>query len=406
MSNPALKIAEVVKEKSGVTRLTLTDFRNYAYLRLNVDLAPIVLTGENGSGKTNILEAISFLTPGRGLRGARLADIKRLTPALVPPEYVPPLAEAPSWAVSAVVQKNGEELTLGTAAQKSNKETEDETRTFDRRIVQIDGQKVSSQAELGKYLSAIWITPQMDRLFLGGTQPRRSFLDRIVYAFDIEHAKRTANFEHLYKQWYQLLKNGCRDNGWLLSLEEEMAALGVAIAAARRELIARLNTFIEHEPDDVFPNISLELDGTIEKMLDRLPAVDVEDYYRNSLFSQRHSVLSNDYVDGVNRTDFKVYYKKKHMPAELCSTGEQKSLLVSIILAQTKCQILDKGFAPVLLLDEVTTHLDDLKRNALLSKIKNLKLQAWITSTESQIFDVLKNDAQFVLVKNNSAILL
>ena len=406
MSNPALKIAEVVKEKSGVTRLTLTDFRNYAYLRLNVDLAPIVLTGENGSGKTNILEAISFLTPGRGLRGARLSDIKRLTPALVPPEYVPPLAEAPSWAVSAVVQKNGEELTLGTAAQKSNKETEDETRTFDRRIVQIDGQKVSSQAELGKYLSAIWITPQMDRLFLGGTQPRRSFLDRIVYAFDIEHAKRTANFEHLYKQWYQLLKNGCRDNGWLLSLEEEMAALGVAIAAARRELIARLNTFIEHEPDDVFPNISLELDGTIEKMLDRLPAVDVEDYYRNSLFSQRHSVLSNDYVDGVNRTDFKVYYKKKHMPAELCSTGEQKSLLVSIILAQTKCQILDKGFAPVLLLDEVTTHLDDLKRNALLSKIKNLKLQAWITSTESQIFDVLKNDAQFVSVKNNSAILL
>lgn len=406
MSNPALKIAEVVKEKSGVTRLTLTDFRNYAYLRLNVDLAPIVLTGENGSGKTNILEAISFLTPGRGLRGARLADIKRLTPALVPPEYVPPLAEAPSWAVSAVVQKNGEELTLGTAAQKSNKETKDETRTFDRRIVQIDGQKVSSQAELGKYLSAIWITPQMDRLFLGGTQPRRSFLDRIVYAFDIEHAKRTANFEHLYKQWYQLLKNGCRDNGWLLSLEEEMAALGVAIAAARRELIARLNTFIEHEPDDVFPNISLELDGTIEKMLDRLPAVDVEDYYRNSLFSQRHSVLSNDYVDGVNRTDFKVYYKKKHMPAELCSTGEQKSLLVSIILAQTKCQILDKGFAPVLLLDEVTTHLDDLKRNALLSKIKNLKLQAWITSTESQIFDVIKNDAQFVSVKNNSAILL
>ena len=241
---------------------------------------------------------------------------------------------------------------------------------------------------------------------MGGTQPRRSFLDRIVYAFDIEHAKRTANFEHLYKQWYQLLKNGCRDNGWLLSLEEEMAALGVAIAAARRELVARLNTFIEHEPDDVFPNISLELDGTIEKMLNKMAAIDVEDYYRNSLFSQRHSVICNDYVDGVNRTDFKVYYKKKNMPAELCSTGEQKSLLVSIILAQTKCQILDKGFAPVLLLDEVTTHLDDLKRDALLSKIKDLNLQAWITSTEPQIFDVLKNDAQFLTVKNNVVTLL
>ncbi|MBE6451038.1 MAG: DNA replication/repair protein RecF [Alphaproteobacteria bacterium] len=400
MDNLAIKISEVVKEKSGVSRLTLTDFRNYAYLRINADLCPIILTGENGSGKTNILEAISFLTPGRGLRGARLADIKRISPALVGAEYRAP-AESLNWAVSGIVKKNNEEYVLGTGAQKNQRETEDEIRTFERRIVQINGQKISSQAELGKYLCAIWITPQMDRLFLGGTQPRRSFLDRIVYAFDVEHAKRIANFEHLYKQWYQLLKNGSADNGWLTSLEEEMACLGVAIAAARRELVARLNTFITNEPDDVFPDIMLELDGTIEKMLDKMAAVDVEDFYINNLKKSRRSVVTNDYVDGVNRTDFKVYYKKKHMPAELCSTGEQKSLLISIILAQTKCQILDKGFAPVLLLDEVTTHLDDIKRDALLHKIKDLKLQAWITSTEHQIFDVLKNDAQFFNVKNN-----
>ena len=137
-------------------------------------------------------------------------------------------------------------------------------------------------------------------------------------------------------------------------------------------------------------------------MLDDKPAVDVEDFYRENLCRQRRSVMNNDYVDGVNRTDFKVYYKKKHMPAELCSTGEQKSLLVSIILAETKCQILYKGFAPVLLLDEVTTHLDDVKRDALLMKIKNLGLQAWITSTEPTIFDVLKNDALFLHVKNNT----
>ena len=379
MENLAVKFSEILKEKSGVTRLTLTDFRNYAHLRLNVDLCPIVLTGENGSGKTNILEAVSFLTPGRGLRGARLADIKRLRPALVTPDFEPPLNTANSWAVSAAVHKNGEEFNLGTMVQKTMREDDESAKSFERRIVQIDGQKVSSQAELGKYLSAIWVTPQMDRLFLGGTQPRRSFLDRIVYAFDLEHAKRTANFEHLYKQWYQLLK-----------------------AAARRELVARLNTFIEQEPDDVFPDISLELDGTIEKMLDKMAAVDVEDYYRGSLLKQRHSVFANDYVDGVNRTDFKVYYKKKHMPAELCSTGEQKSLLVSIILAQTKCQMLDKGFAPVLLLDEVTTHLDDAKRDALLAKIRDLRLQAWITSTEPQIFKVLKNDALFLSVKNNA----
>lgn len=401
MDSLAVKISEVVKEKSGVSRLTLTDFRNYAYLRLNTELRPIILTGENGSGKTNILEAISFLTPGRGLRGAKLSDIKRLTPALVTADYSALSAQNMSWAVHASVLKNGEEYALGTAVQKNIKEQNDEISRFERRIVQIDGQKVSSQAELGKYLSAIWVTPQMDRLFLGGPQPRRSFLDRIVYAFDLEHAKRTSNFEHLYKQWYQLLKTGRADHHWLLSLEEEMSETGVAVAAARRELVARLNTFIEESPDDVFPDILLELDGVIEKMLDQMPAVDVEDFYRENLLKQRRNVLENEGVDGVNRTDFKVFYKKKNMPAELCSTGEQKSLLVSIILAQTKCQILDKGFAPVLLLDEVTTHLDDSKRDALLEKIKDLRLQAFITSTERTSFELLKNEAQFFEVKNN-----
>lgn len=180
-----------------------------------------------------------------------------------------------------------------------------------------------------------------------------------------------------------------------------MATLGVAIAAARRELIARLNTFIAHEPDDIFPDVRLELDGTIEKMLDTLPAVKIEQFYAEQLARQRRNVLYNDYVDGVNRTDFKVYFKKKNMPAELCSTGEQKALLVSIILAQTKCQILDKGFTPILLLDEVTTHLDDKKRDALLSKIAALHLQAWITSTEPQNFDTIKNISQFFEVKDN-----
>ncbi|MBR2300190.1 MAG: DNA replication/repair protein RecF [Alphaproteobacteria bacterium] len=398
----AYQISEVVKEKSGVVRLTLTDFRNYASLRLEPEICPIIITGENGSGKTNILEAISFLTPGRGLRSAKMADIKRLTPAVVGTGYVE--SKNFSWAVSADIIKNSEEYTLATAAQKNAKENDDEWHTFERRIVQIDGQKVSTQAELGKYLSAIWVTPQMDRIFLGGPQPRRSFLDRIVYTFDLEHAKRTSTFEHLYKEWYRLIKNGVKDNAWLLSLEEQMAAIGVSIAAARREIIARLNTFIEKEPDDVFPNLKLELDGKIEQMLDTHPAIDVEDYYLNSLYQSRKNILQNDSIEGVNRTDFKVYFKKKNMPAELCSTGEQKSLLVSIILAQTKCQILDKGFTPVLLLDEVTTHLDDIKRDALLEKIRDLNLQAFITSTDRNAFKILKNDAEFFEVKNNSVI--
>lgn len=402
MSELTDKLNEVTKEKSGVMRLTLSDYRNYKHLRIETDIAPIVITGENGSGKTNILEALSFLTPGRGLRSAKLADIKRL----VPNEDSVPQPMTEGWSVAAEILKSNEEHSIGTGTQKGFREEteEDEIRNFERRIVKINHQKVSQQTELGKYISAIWVTPQMDRLFLGGPQPRRSFLDRLVYAFDLEHAKRTANFEHLYRQWFQILKSGQADTVWLQSVEADMAALGVAIAAARRELIARLNTFIAHEPDDIFPDVRLELDGTIEKMLDTLPAVKIENFYAEQLAKQRRNVIYNDYVDGVNRTDFKVYFKKKNMPAELCSTGEQKALLVSIILAQTKCQILDKGFAPILLLDEVTTHLDDKKRDALLSKITALHLQAWITSTESQNFDAIRNIARFFEVRHNQVI--
>lgn len=398
MSELTAKLNEITREKSGVTRLTLSDFRNYRNLRIEANIAPIIITGENGSGKTNILEAISFLTPGRGLRSARLADIKRILP---PEEEI--LNINSGWSVAAEILKNNEEYFIGTGTQKNFREytEENEIKNFERRIVKINQQKITQQSELGKYVSAIWVTPQMDRLFLGGTQPRRSFLDRLVYAFDLEHAKRTANFEHLYRQWFQILKTGHADEHWLQSVETDMASLGVAIAAARRELIARLNTFIEHEPDDIFPDVRLELDGTIEKMLDTLPAVRVEQFYIELLAKQRRNVLYNDYVDGVNRTDFKVYFKKKNMPAELCSTGEQKALLVSIILAQTKCQILDKGFAPILLLDEVTTHLDDKKRDALLLKIAGLHLQAWITSTESQNFTAIQNISQFLEVRDN-----
>jgi DNA replication and repair protein RecF len=341
------------------------------------------------------------LTPGKGLRSARLADIRRITPALVNDEYSPTEIAPVSWAVSAQVQNNGETIDIGTAVEKSARESEEDgIRSFERRIVKINGNKITSQAELGKYISANWLTPQMDRLFRGGSQPRRGFLDRLVYAFDLEHAKRTANFEHLYKEWYQLLKNGINDAKWLASLEENMATIGVAIAAARREQIAKLNSFIEHEPDDVFPNIVLELDGTIEKLLDKMPAVEAEDYYRSLLAKQRRNIQYNDSVDGVNRTDFKVYYKKKRMPAELCSTGEQKSLLISIILAQTKCQTLYQGFAPVLLLDEVTAHLDDVKREALLEKIRALRVQAWITATDPGLFASLRDEAQFINIKN------
>lgn len=397
MTDLSQKIKEITTEKSGVTRLTLTDYRNYPTLRIETDIEPIVITGENGSGKTNILESLSFLTPGRGLRGTKLSDIKRIGTS-----PFASIQKETEWSIAAEILKNNEHHSIGTALQKNIRETEETLQRFDRRIVKIDNQKITQQAELGKYISAIWVTPQMDRLFLGGPQPRRSFLDRLVYAFDLEHAKRTANFEHLYRQWYQLIKSGHNDHHWLSSLEADMSALGVAIAAARREQIARLNTFIANEPDDIFPDVKLELDGLIEKKLDTEPAIKVEDFYTAHLAQQRQNILYNDSIDGVNRTDFRVYFKKKDLPAELCSTGEQKALLISIILAQTKCQILHQSFAPILLLDEVTTHLDEKKRDALLQKILELNLQAWITSTEPQNFTALNGKARFFKLENNN----
>ena len=394
MSDLNERIKQITVKKSGVTRLTLSDFRNYQNLRIECEMSPLVITGDNGSGKTNILEALSFLTPGRGLRSAKLSDIKCLNSK----------SENGGWSVAAEILKNDEEYLIGTGLQNAAEESAEsgEQKIYSRRIIKINQQKISQQAELGKYISAIWVTPQMDRLFQGGPQPRRSFLDRLVYAFDLEHAKRTANFEHLYRQWFQLLKSGCRDTKWLESIETDMSSLAVAIAAARRELIARLNTFILNEPDDIFPDVRLELDGPAEKMLDTEPAIKVEDFYLSHLKKQRNDIFYNESMDGINRTDFRVFFRKKNMPADLCSTGEQKALLISIILAQTKCQILDRGFAPILLLDEVTTHLDNQKRDALLQKISDLSIQAWITSTEPQNFGILKNKAQFFAVRNNS----
>ena len=404
MNNTAIEDVSIceTKVRSAIRRLTLVNFRNYKYLRLNLKAPFIVLSGENGSGKTNVLEAVSFLSQGRGLRNAKLSEVKTFD-FLAPKQPVPVFINNNGWAVSAQIEKMGEEFSIGTAVESVVKETGyNEMKEVERRNVQINEQKLASQNELGQYISIIWLTPSMDRLFQSGPQQRRSFLDRIVYAFDTDHARRLSAYDNLYRQWLQILKSGNINTSWLNALEEQMSGIGVAIAAARREQVQKLNLFIEQNPDDIFPEALLSLDGTIEKMLDEKPAVYVEDYYRESLFNQRRSVLFNENNSGFNKTDLCVVYKKKNVPAGLCSTGEQKSLLLSIILAQAKSLICSRGIPPIMLLDEVAAHLDDIKKNALLSKLYELHLQAWLTTTNLFEFLEVKKNAQFFEVKDNT----
>ncbi len=372
--------------KSGVKSLTLSNFRNYQFLKLEPEFGIVVIYGQNGSGKTNILEALSLLAPGRGLRSSKLSEIQRIGPALVTgfddANY--------TWGINANIFKNQEEYNIGTGIEKGS--------VYDKRIIKINGEKATSQAELGRYISALWLTPQMDRIFNKGSSQRRSFLDRLVYAFDIEHAKRASQFENLAKQWQELLRQGCQDNHWLFAIEEKMAALGVAIAAARVEHVNKLNSWISQEKESVFPSVDIKLSGIIEEMLEEKSALEVEDYYKILLYNNRKKAIEGT-VEGISKTDMKVTYKKKHMPAELCSTGEQKSLLITIILAQAKAQTLHQGFAPILLLDEVCAHLDEEKKEALLSKIIELNVQAFITATDKDLFSSIKNQAQFVELK-------
>lgn len=404
MNNTATSniVSNLYKVGSAIRRLTLVNFRNYKYLRLNINSPFIVLSGENGSGKTNILEAISFLSQGRGLRNAKLSEVKTFD-FLAEKETAPVFINNNGWAVSATLNRFDEEFSIGTAVESSVRETDfNETKEIERRIVHLNNQKLSSQNELGRFLSILWVTPQMDRLFLGSSQLRRSFLDRIVYTFDVDHARRISSYDNLYRQWLHILKGGNINNIWLNTLEEQMSGIGVAIAAARCEQVAKLNTFIEQNPDDVFPEAVLTLDGTIEKMLTEKPAIYVEDFYKESLFNLRKNILYNDSASSINKTDLKVIYKNKNVPAALCSTGEQKSLLLSIILSQTRSLIYRRCIHPILLLDEIAAHLDDTKRDALLAKIKNLNVQSWLTTTNMFEFTNIKNDTQFFEINNNT----
>lgn len=366
----------------AIDRLTLTDFRSYSHLRIETNGKPVVLTGANGAGKTNILEAISLLVPGRGLRGARMSELACDR-------------GAGDWAVAAQVSTPQGSVALGTGF------VPDQSGRREKRLVRVDGETVSSQAQLARHMGAHWLTPQMDRLFSDGISARRRFLDRLVYAWDPAHAGRVQGFEHAMRERLKLLKDHQNpDAGWLKTIEEGMAERGIAVAAARRELIARLVPSAA-EGLGPFPGALLSLEGDLDRWLDQGPALEAEDRYREHLAEMRLKDQSAGRThSGPHRTDLIVRHAHKGQPAGLCSTGEQKALLIAIVLANAALRGLEEGGVPVLLLDEVAAHLDEQRREALFGHLLDLGAQVWLTGTDDSLFGAMKHQAQIFEIEN------
>jgi DNA replication and repair protein RecF len=372
----------------AVLRIDLSDFRSYASVRLDVDARPVVLTGPNGAGKTNLLEAVSFLAPGRGLRRARLAEIDRRLD----------LADGPSagpWAVAARLATPDGLVAIGTGRDGTSE-------SGDRRLVRVDGQAVKGQTALAGYLNLVWLTPQMDRLFQEGASPRRRFLDRLVFGYHPDHAESLAAYERALRERAKLLRAGGADPHWLGVLEETMAREGVAVAASRREITERLDQAAAR-PADAFPAPRLTLDGGIESWLDDMPALAAEERLKAELAAHRRlDAEIGGAAVGPHRTDLAVRHAQKGTAAAQCSTGEQKALLISIVLAHARLQADAKGTAPVLLLDEVAAHLDRTRRRALYDEIESLGAQAWLTGTDRELFVELAGRADFLTVADGT----
>ena len=381
-----LRPADTTGAGACVRRLDLTTFRNYAALRLDVEAAPVVLAGANGAGKTNMLEALSFLAPGRGLRKAALADVARLSDGVA----------SPGWAVAAQAVGVHGPVALGTGMEaRSDIAT---GRGAARRAVRIDGEPARGQAAFAEHMSVVWLAPDMDRLFLEGGTARRQFVDRMVYGFDAEHAQRLSAYETAMRGRQRLLRDGVGDVAWLAAEEETMAAMGVAIAAARREVVARLDAAIAAEDgarEEPFPRAGLTFEGEVEGWLDSDPALAVEDRLRDALAAGRaRDAEAGRALRGAHRSDLAVHHRTKDMPAALCSTGEQKALLIAIVLAHARLLGLARGAAPLILLDEVAAHLDEGRRAALAERILALGAQAWMTGTDRSLFEAFAGRAQ------------
>lgn len=368
----------------AVRTLALTQFRNYEALRLSFSALPVILTGPNGAGKTNLLEAVSLLSPGRGLKRAKLADMDRRHGH-----------HAHAWAISATLDTPLGEAQIGTARDVSGESESD------KRIIRIDGRTLRGQAELSDYVSMVWLTPQMDQLFQEGGSARRKFLDRLVYGFDGEHAARVSAFEYAMRERNRLLSQGRTDPHWLDALEARMSESTLAITHARLQAVAHLNEVMRASPLS-FPKAHMQLAGLAETLLgEGMTALGAEHALADALRESRcEDAASGRSSHGAHKSELTVMHLGKQMEAALCSTGEQKALLLAIVLAEARAGSIWHGRVPLMLLDEVIAHLDPDKRAELYAEILHTRAQAWMTGTDAALFSGLNDAAQLFAVED------
>jgi len=355
---------------SRIRRLTLTHFRNYRAASVETRGDVVVLVGPNGAGKTNCIEAISFLSPGRGLRRATLEDVADNQ-------------GDGSWAVSAEVEGALGLATLGTGIDASGSEGPAPSRRC-----RIDREAVSSATAFGDHLRMVWLTPSMDGLFLGAASERRRFFDRLVLAIDSQHSSRVAALDRSLRSRNRLLEVRNYDDHWCDAIERETAELAVAVAAMRGQTAAKLAAMLRGRGEtSVFPSARIMLDGWMENALDTEPATAVEDRYRQILRDGRaRDAAAGRTLDGPHLTDLQVLYAPKNMPARDASTGEQKALLIGLVLAHANLVAEMTGITPLLLLDEVVAHLDPERRTALFIELAKLGAQVWMTGADPAAF--------------------
>ncbi len=357
-----------------LTRLKLTDFRNYPQLSLQCDQRHVVLTGENGAGKTNLLEAVSFLSPGRGLRRAAYADVARV-------------GADNGFTVFAAVEGMAGPVEIGTS-------TGGEVGSGGGRKLRLNGANARSADDLLEHLRLTWLTPAMDGLFTGSASDRRRFLDRQVLAIDPQHGRRVLDYERAMRSRNRLLSEGRMDPAWLDGIELQMAELGTAIALARRELVAMLSDLIaEGRQEGPFPRATIALEDFTERLGD-ISAASLEEAFVGKLAEARYrDAAAGRTLTGPHRSDLLIRHREKDMPAAHCSTGEQKALLVGLVLAHAGLTGRISGFPPVMLLDEIAAHLDAGRRAALFDLIDDLGGQAFMTGTDAAMFAALGDRA-------------